>query len=388
MRKIFLLGLFLFLFISPAHALTKVLGAGSNAPYVQPGFCSLGTSLNLVYQGTVNGASLDTPTIGVFRVAPFEGNGRGYALSSDTALTRTYLVNFDLSGSAATLPVQTGQVQINTANNPDLANAIRAVIYDGSTFMGFGVQVTAPCNITQCLHIRRYTGLTTVFDNALPGALTIASAMTVLIQDAFTRTYWSIYSHPSGGSIAKLDSSLNVIGSTTPTTNIAFDLTSDGTSVYSIYLEGGIVHILKTNISNLTSVDFSYPTTTVTGGVAFLNGVLYASMVRAGNSELNTINITTGAVTGTLTLGAAEQVVSGGMATDPFNTKLYVVTNDGGTGARVRRINATTFVSEQNIAIAQVPQTQGVGFDFARQNLYYSTINASLFKLSKVSLCS
>lgn len=375
----------LFLLLSsPTFAAMSVLNAGANAPVTPPGSCPPGQTLNLLYRGTTTATGLDSPTLGVFRAAPFEGSGRGYAISSDLGISRTRLTNFDLSG---VLPVQGSNVIINaTSNTPDSASTIRAVLYDGNLY-AFGFQNTGACAGVACLHIRQYTGLATTLD--VTGLVPVASGFTVLIRDVGTDTYWSSFTHSSGGSsIVKLTSGLNVVAALPTTTNTAADLTSDGTYLYSVYINGGIVNVLKVNLVDLTSTNFTIPGAPAANAIVYSNGHLYVGLTRLGVPRIDRLDPVTGANTGTIALTAGEGALSGGLAVDPFNTRLYVVSGDGAGTGRVRRINTNTFTLEETEANAFPPQAQGIGFDFANQHIYYATVLASVYQVTKVDLCS
>lgn len=347
------------------------------------GLCTSPQTLNLTYIGTQTFVGVDASAVAIMKVGSSEngGAGVGYALGTDGG-SNTRLITMNVS---AALPTLTGNVLVNTAAVPDSANVIRANLYSGG-FLEFGTRTNAPCNINPCVHVRGYTGVVTSTDTSVVGATT-ASGFTVANNDILTSTFWLSRSDLAGGfSIIKLDSGFNFIGSTTTTVNIYSDVTSDGFKVYAPYDLGGAVNIRRVDMGSLVSTEFPYAGTSGPAGAYHYNGNVYVGMTQTGTGNIKRISTTTMAETGNIALGAGEAILAGGQVFDTINNRLYVVTIDGG-GMRVRRVNLGTFTVEQNIAIGQLPQASGVGFDLAHQNVYMVHAGANML-VSKVGLCS
>lgn len=369
-----------------------IIGAEINGVLPDPptGLCNGGRTLILTDGGTVTTAVSATQAA-VFKAAPLENSlgGVGYALASQTATSNTRLVTFNLDLVPA---LQTGNVLVTTAGVPDISGSIRANIYDPTRasaggFLEFGVQQTAPCTggLVNCLHIRGYTNTTTVLDLVYTGIVGI-NGTNIAHEVSDSSSYWLAYSTAAGGIIRKFDSSLNSIGAIAATTNSYADMTSDSTYIYATVDIAGTQTIRRIRISDLAITDFPIAGTSI-NSIYYVNGNLYLGIVGGGTGNLKRISTTTMAVTGTIALTASEGILAGGQSYDMANDRLYTVSIDG-SSAVYRRINLTTFTSEQSLVNATgFPEVGGTGFDFPHQHIWQVTRGTNLL-LSKVNLCS
>lgn len=370
-----------------------IVGATSDAaPQIPPtGLCTGGRTLTLTDGGTVTTA-VSATGIAVFKAAPLESafGGVGYALATETATNNTRLVTYNLDAVPATV---TGNVLVTTAGVPDLANSLRANIYDPTRvgaggFLEWGVQQTAPCvaGLTNCLHIRGYTNTSTSIDLAYTGVVGI-NGTNVAYEVPDSSSYWLAYQTAAGSTIRKFDSALNAGSAIAFTPNPYADMTSDSTYVYAMVNIGGVQNIRRIRISDLAMTDFPLVGATGSTAITHVDGNLYIGVAQAGTGNIKRVDTSTMTVTGTIVLGPSEGIVSGGMSYDTANNRLYTVAIDG-VSAVYRRVNLSTFLSEQSLVNAVgFPEANGTGFDFPHQHIWQVTRGANLL-LSKVNLCS
>lgn len=392
-RNILLIGMVLGTLCTSVGAVVKTVGGAADGtlPPAPTGLCTGGRTLQLTDGGTVT-TTVSATQVAVFKAAPLENSygGVGYALSSETATSNTRLVIFNLDNTPATI---TGNVLVNTAANPDLSNVIRANIYDSTRigsggFLEFGTQVTIQCTggSVNCLHIRGYSDTTTLIDIAYPSINTVSGFFSAyMVSDS--SSYWVAYTTVGGSAIRKLNGGLTSVGVIADTPNLYGDITSDSIYVYATLNIGGVQNIRRINISDLTITDFPLVGAASAVAIYYYNGNLYVGVVQGGTGNIKRVETTGMTVTGTLVLGPTEAIIQGGQLFDIANNRLYTVSIDGAT-AVYRRINLTTFISEQSLVNAVgFPEIYGTGFDLPHQHIWQVTRGTNLL-LTKINVCS
>jgi len=367
-----------------AFGITTVVGASADATVPPPpsGVCN-GT-LTMTDGGTVT-STTNASSIAVFKAGSFEnGNGGiGYGIASDGA-GNTTLISYDLD---ATPPVELGTLGVNAANSPDTATSMRPNFYDknrssaNGKFVSLGDQIVAPCAINPCVHFRSYTNLVNVA--SIGGQLTAAGANAAYtVPDG--SSYWVANNRPGAAPqsvLEKYNSSFVFQAQTTPTTNLFGDITSDSSFIYATIDIGGTFNIRRVDITTLAITDFALFGVTSSVAITHVNGFLYVGQSGA-IQRVRTSDMT---ITGTLALAGGEAPVPGGMSYDTANARLYVVSSGAGA-TTYRRINLTTFTSEQSLGRALIPEAYGTGFDFPHQRIYQATRGAN-FLLTRINLC-
>jgi hypothetical protein len=379
----------------------KTVGASSDgaAPSPPTGLCSGGQTLTLTNGGAVIVplVTADSGTGSIFKAGPLENSfgGIGYGVAVGGATPTQTLITFNLDNVPATV---ISSVAISVANNPDLANAFRANIYDTTRvgnggFLLAGTQTTAPCTggLANCLHWRGYTNTTASLDTQDLGVIT-ASGYFILYRDEVSSTYWVAYTISGGSTIRKFDNGLTSIGAIAVTPNLYGDITGDGTYIYTTINLVGVHNIRRIKISDLTITDFPIVGAASVTAIYAYGGSLYVGIVQGGTGNIKQVNPATGAVTGTIVLGMTEDILRGGQLFDAVNNRLYVVTNDTGVATNYRRVNLSTFTNEQTLNTGIIPQTFGTGFDLPHQHIWQASITGvgvgNQFILQKVNLCS
>jgi len=363
------------------------MSVDASVPLPPSGLCRSGI-FSLTNAGTVNSGVVGTGR-NVFKVGPTENSygGVGYGLAVETATSNTRLLTFNLDTTPATL---TGNVLVNTGNNPDSSVGVLANIYDNSrvgsgAFLVFGTQVVAPCTggSSNCIHIRGYTDTTTSLDIISAGINTTTEFdLAYMVPDS--SSYWVEYQVVGGSVIRKFNSGLSSVGVIASTPNGYGGITSDNTYIYATVDLAGVPSIRRIRISDLAITDFALAGS-VGMGITYANGFLFVGQTgevrKVRTSDMTSVGVIT-------TVG--ETALGGGVEYDAVNNKIYVAGASAGA-ITFRRINPDTFVSEQSLVIGTVliASSQNIGFDFIHQRIWEAIGGAgNNFVLQKINLCS
>lgn len=410
MKKLIVLGIILITVMCdiPTYAIVNnIVGSSVDATIPPPptGVC-LSEVFNLTDGGSVEVplATADSGSSSIFKAAPLENGAIGYGIARGGVAEVATLITFNLDTVPA---IVTGSTVISTGGTPYLTQEMRANIYDDDRVSSGGfliaqTRTTAPCTggSANCLNWTGYTDTTLTVDVTDLGTLT-ASGFQVLHKavEQSPSTYWVAFNVSAGGSVIKrFNASLGGGSAIASTPNGYGGITSDATYVYATINLAGTYNIRRIKISDLTITDFALFAGNVYNNIYHFNGKLYVGGTEAGIGMLKRVDTTTMAVDGTITLAALEDIVNGGIKVDIANQKMYTVARSGNTNVQVRRINITSFTSEQLLSIStggfagSGAQDAGTGFDFPHQHIWQTGITAigvgNRFVLYKANLCS
>lgn len=288
---------------------------------------------------------------------------------------------------------------INTADVPDDSTNNRGSIYNpfNSAWTVLGRQVTAPCNISSCLHIREYIG-GILSDDITPPGITLASGT------EYGSTYdgSDIYVvYPVTGGVGPTLGRFSVpgyslVGSVlVDAVNSVSGLANDSLYVYGAQpATGNIKRWLKSNVAagatNFTPGISAGVSQTITYDGT--TGHLYVP-TRSGGLSSNVvyqIRVSDMTITGQVNLGNSQFM--GKVLLDTVNNKLYIVVDSGGTSNQVVRVNKSTLVVEatfNGISTSDGPVYQFAEIDVLHQKIYVPMGNlGAVARIERVNLCS
>jgi hypothetical protein len=380
----FVLLMLCFVMVLPVLAVVRILGSNiDNTPPLIP-VCA---SFNIVDNSLINAYSTGTGSENnMFVVAPAEAvnSGRAYALAATSVpASGLILAYFGLDTFS-----QLNTNQISSGNSPDSSSAF-TFAYDtfGARLLVFNSQAIVPCDVTHCLHIREFQGVTEGTGAVLSGVQNNDDQMSgVIINSDFIYVQTFNNGGPSFtlqkiGRVSFVVNNSVVVGAS----KLA-DLADDGTFLYGINnsINAKITRITKSDLT-LTTFDFSANASNFSSAIAFFNDFLY---VADGNnpSRIHKIAASTMTYISNIALGANEFTSIRGLSVDPTNQKLYVFGSIANSWS-LRRVDISTFVSEQQLSIADGGRTGWIGSpDFITQKFWFVDTD-SPSHLHKVSLC-
>lgn len=410
MKKLIVLGIILITVMCdiPTYAIVNnIVGSSVDATIPPPptGVC-LSEVFNLTDGGLIEVplSTADSGGYSIFKAAPLENGSIGYGVAVGGVANIATLITFNLDTTPA---IVTGSTVITTGSTPYIANAMRGNIYDEDRVSSGGfliaqTRTTAPCTggSVNCLNWTGYTDTTLTVDVTDLGTLT-ASGFNQLHKavEQSPSTYWAAYTSTAGGTIIKkFNANLGAVASIASTPNGYGGITSDNTYVYATVNLAGTYNIRRIKISDLTITDFSLFAGNVYNNIYHFNGKLYVAGIEAGTGMLKRVDTATMAIDGTITLGVNEDIVLDGIKVDIANQKMYTSARSGNTNVQIRRINISSFTSEQLLSIdtggapGSGAQDKGTGFDFPHQHIWQAGISAlgvfNRFRLYKINLCS
>lgn len=391
MRLLITLALFFFS-LSSAHAITGVAGTAvdKTTPPPPSGVCA-GGAFNMSNAGFFL-TTLDS-TLVQLGIGPLENgfDGFGYVDVGQLGPNNIVQYKFDMQSLAqAAAPVN-----ISIANTPDFVIGGLGSHYRSPFWVVLNQQITAPCNVTACLHVRTYTGGTLATDVATSVPSSAGSFTAATFDDTFT---YVAAIDVTGQTIYKLQSAAYTITSQAfiDALNAVNGLANDNTFVYASYTTGNLIlRWLKSNIP----AGFTSFNPTLSGGalqpLTYDSGlsVLYAPVRSGGvsNNILYRVRTSDLTITGTLNFGITQFM--GKALVDAVNNKIYVAMSSNGTRVQVARVNRSTFTIEATYSGFDTVNGQNLNFssiDVPHQKLYmvnYGDGAGAVARIEKINLC-
>lgn len=360
---------------SARATVTQIIGSNVDQT-VTLGCLRSGKTFNLVNGGVLLTFNTGSGTAtSVFDAGPAElfGQGQGYNY------TRTSTAGM-LLGVTQLLPfTSSGTFTLDAApNDPDSANSFNG-IYD--TVRGrmvlWAAKVTAPCNVTNCLHVYTFSGLSKTNDVIVGGVQMNPSPMNAGAVDSN-----AVYVETFNGAnffLHQLDpTTFADVTSVNLGANQITAFADDGTFLYGI--KGGVDNVLVT----INKSTFALTNNAVAGGQLFQNGIVFNPndgflYVRGANSagatHLYQVNRSTFTAVQTMSFPATEAPNARGLSMDTLNNRVYSFSTDAPNWV-LRRINPATFTNEQTLSVSDGGNVNWMGsLDATHQRFFFADVN-------------
>ena len=369
----------------------EIIGSAvDDSPAPPPVGCTTTSTFNMVEAGPIN---INNTGLGsgphVFITAPNENSyyGRAYDLSPTSANDQelAYLA-LNVFGASSLL----GVTDVSTASNPLAATSTNA-FYDeyGDRAVFWGTKITAPCNVTNCLRVTGYDGLTLASSADFSGIVVGTSQGNSGIADADN---YFISMPDTAGTPFRIYKFTKVPGSTGTSTNVGNNqMTSvfdDGTFLYFVD-NNNTNTIRRITKSDMTLINITIAAITTMGSAIAWDPVddfIYVYGIVGGLNSLIKVNKTTNTVASTINL-TGDIAIRNGISIDIVARKLYLFTSNGASWS-LRRVNLTTFVVEQTLSNTDGGNTDWIGSQDFIHKRYWFTDRGSPSHLHRITLCS